>query len=82
MAVRFCIRITNIEIHISGGVYMGNIKWIFVLYSVLAAVSLMGIAISISLASPLLSAGSIIALTIIMGFGFTTKKRYREEGRL
>jgi Family of unknown function (DUF5325) len=61
---------------------MGNIKWIFVLYSVLAAVSLMGVAISISLASLLLAAGSIIALTIIMGFGFTTKKRYREEGRL
>ncbi|MGR3763708.1 YlaF family protein [Rossellomorea sp. NS-SX7] len=61
---------------------MGNIKWIFVLYSLLAAVSLMGIAISISLASPLLAAGSLVALTIIMGFGFTTKKRYREEGRL
>ncbi|WP_175988725.1 YlaF family protein [Bacillus sp. Marseille-Q1617] len=61
---------------------MGNIKWIFVLFSFLAAVSLMGIAISISLASPLLAAGSTVVLIIIMGFGFTTKKRYREEGKL
>jgi hypothetical protein len=61
---------------------MDNIKWIFVLFSILAAISLMGIAISISMASPLLAGGSIVALIIIMGFGFTTKKRYREEGRL
>ncbi|MEG9296504.1 YlaF family protein [Mangrovibacillus sp. Mu-81] len=61
---------------------MGNIKWIFVLFSILAAVSLMGIAISISLKSPLLALGSLLALVIIMGFGFTTKKRYREEGKL
>lgn len=61
---------------------MGNIKWIFVLFSILAAISLMGIAISISMASPLIAGASIVALIIIMGFGFTTKKRYREEGRL
>ncbi|KMK96652.1 YlaF family protein [Rossellomorea marisflavi] len=61
---------------------MGNIKWIFVLFSLLAAVSLMGIAISISLQSILLAVGSFAALMVVMGFGFKTKKRYREEGRL
>ncbi|KQU60512.1 YlaF family protein [Rossellomorea marisflavi] len=61
---------------------MGNIKWIFVLFSLLAAISLMGIAISISVQSILLALGSFIALIIVMGFGFKTKKRYREEGRL
>ncbi|GLI82934.1 YlaF family protein [Rossellomorea marisflavi] len=61
---------------------MGNIKWIFVLFSLLAAISLMGIAISISLQSILLALGSFIALIVVMGFGFKTKKRYREEGRL
>ncbi|MGX1264793.1 hypothetical protein RKD55_002597 [Rossellomorea marisflavi] len=61
---------------------MGNIKWIFVLFSLLAAVSLMGIAISISLQSILLALGSFVALIVVMGFGFKTKKRYREEGRL
>lgn len=61
---------------------MGNIKWIFVLFSLLAAISLMGIAISISVQSILLALGSFIALIIVIGFGFKTKKRYREEGRL
>ncbi|MCC5802621.1 MULTISPECIES: YlaF family protein [Rossellomorea] len=61
---------------------MANIKWIFVLFSILAAVSLMGIAISISLQSILLAAVSIVCLFIVMGFGFKTKKKYREEGRL
>ncbi|TMU87929.1 hypothetical protein FGG79_07415 [Bacillus sp. BHET2] len=61
---------------------MGNIKWIFVLFSVLAAVSLMGIAVSISLQSFLLAGASIICLFIVMGFGFKTKKKYREEGKL
>ncbi|MGD7048146.1 hypothetical protein FZC83_12395 [Rossellomorea marisflavi] len=61
---------------------MGNIKWVFVLFSLLAAISLMGIAISISVQSILLALGSFIALIIVMGFGFKTKKRYREEGRL
>ncbi len=65
-----------------GGFMMGNIKWIFVLFSLLAAVSLMGIAISISLQSILLAAVSLIFLFIVMGFGFKTKKKYREEGRL
>jgi hypothetical protein len=69
------------EIHIQEGT-MENIKWIFVLFSILAAVSLMGIAISISLKSPLLALGSLLALVVIMGFGFTTKKKYREEGKL
>ncbi|MCA1062220.1 YlaF family protein [Rossellomorea sp. AcN35-11] len=61
---------------------MGNIKWIFVLFSILAAVSLMGIAIAISLQSILLAVISIVGLFVVMGYGFKTKKKYREEGRL
>jgi hypothetical protein len=65
-----------------GGFILGNIKWIFVLFSILAAVSLMGIAVSISLQSILLAILSFVFLFIVMGFGFKTKKKYRDEGRL
>ena len=61
---------------------MGNIKWIFVLFSILAAVSLMGLAIAISEGSILIAAFSLLCLFITMGFGFKTKKKYREEGKL
>ncbi|WP_064093854.1 YlaF family protein [Rossellomorea aquimaris] len=61
---------------------MGNIKWIFVLFSILAAASLMGIAISISEGSLLIAVFSLICLFITMGYGFKTKKKYREEGKL
>ncbi|BCB03202.1 YlaF family protein [Bacillus sp. KH172YL63] len=61
---------------------MENIKWIFVFFSIMAAVSLMGIAVSISLQSLLLAGASTVCLLIVMGFGFKTKKRYRQEGKL
>jgi hypothetical protein len=61
---------------------MKQIKWIFVLYAVLAAVSIMGIGVAIGEKSILGVIGSIIALIIIMGFGFKTKAKLRASGEL
>jgi hypothetical protein len=61
---------------------MKNIKWIFVLFAVLAALSIMGFGIAISAKSLVIAILSLIILTVVMGLGFTTKKKYREEGKL
>jgi arginine exporter protein ArgO len=59
-----------------------NIKWIFVLYAVLAAVCIMGIGIAISEKSILIAVLAVAAWVFVMGYGFKTKKKYREEGKL
>jgi arginine exporter protein ArgO len=61
---------------------MKNIKWIFVMYAVLAAVCIMGIGIAISEKSILLAVLTVAAWVFVMGYGFKTKKKYREEGKL
>ncbi|MBM7586679.1 hypothetical protein JOC86_003231 [Bacillus pakistanensis] len=61
---------------------MKNIKWIFVLFAALAAACIMGIGVAIGEESILIASISIIVLFIVMGFGFKTKKKYREEGKL
>ncbi|MGD6964891.1 YlaF family protein [Rossellomorea vietnamensis] len=61
---------------------MKNIKWVFVLYAVLAAACIMAIGIAVSEKSLSLAALSVIAWAVVMGMGFKTKKKYREEGRL
>lgn len=61
---------------------MKQIKWIFVVYAILAAVSIMGIGVAISEESILGVIGSIIALFLIMGFGFKTKAKLRANGQL
>ncbi|RIW29475.1 hypothetical protein D3H55_18725 [Bacillus salacetis] len=61
---------------------MKNIKWIFVMYAVLAAVCIMGIGIAISEKSVLLAVLAVCAWVFVMGYGFKTKKKYREEGKL
>ncbi len=61
---------------------MKDIKWIFVMYALLAALSIMGIGVAISFSSFLIAFISIAALFVVMGFGFKTKKKYREEGKL
>ncbi|MFD2679880.1 YlaF family protein [Bacillus seohaeanensis] len=61
---------------------MKNIKWIFVLFAVLAALSIMGFGIAISAKSLVIAILSLIILIAVMGLGFTTKKKYREEGKL
>jgi hypothetical protein len=61
---------------------MKSIKWIFVVYSVLAAASIMGIGIAISEKSILGACSCIIAVVLIMGIGFKTKAKMRENGQL
>jgi len=60
---------------------MGN-KWIFLVLAILAACCMAGIGISVGFRSVVGIILSIIALIIVMGFGFTTKKKYREAGKL
>lgn len=59
---------------------MKDIKWIFVFYSLAAVASMCAIGISVAIASPLLALLAIVALILIMGNGFKTKKRMREQG--
>jgi Family of unknown function (DUF5325) len=61
---------------------MKQIKWIFVAYAILAAFSIMGIGVAIGEESILGVIGSIIALVLVMGFGFKTKAKYRANGDL
>ncbi|WP_071459306.1 YlaF family protein [Bacillus massilinigeriensis] len=61
---------------------MKNIQWIFLGFAILSAVCMMGIGISIaedSLTGVILS---IIGLIAVMGYGFKTKKKRRESGKL
>ena len=61
---------------------MKDIKWILVFYAVAAVLSMCAIGISIGLNSILGMVVSIIALILIMGNGFKTKKSMREAGTL
>ncbi|MGG3466520.1 YlaF family protein [Neobacillus pocheonensis] len=61
---------------------MKNIKWPLLIYAILAAASIMGIGVAISEKSLLGIIGSILAVIVIMGLGFSTKKRMRENGKL
>jgi Family of unknown function (DUF5325) len=61
---------------------MKQIKWIFVVFAVLAAASIMGIGVAIGEESILGIIGSILVLVVVMGFGFKTKAKYRENGDL
>ncbi|MFC5588572.1 YlaF family protein [Sporosarcina soli] len=61
---------------------MKDIKWIFVFYSLAAVASMCAIGVSVAIASPLLAIFAIVALIFVMGNGFKTKKRMREQGLL
>jgi hypothetical protein len=61
---------------------MKQIKWIFVLFAVLAAVSIMGIGVAIGEESIIGVIGCILAFVAVMGFGFKTKAKYRANGEL
>ncbi|MGZ4159732.1 MAG: YlaF family protein [Neobacillus sp.] len=61
---------------------MKQIKWIFVVYAILAASSIMGIGIAIAEKSFIGALGCIIAVILIMGMGFKTKRKMRENGEL
>ena len=57
---------------------MRNIKWIFVLYSLGAMLSMAFIGIAVALRSIPLVIIFIILLFVVMGFGFKTKKKMRD----
>ena len=61
---------------------MKQIKWIFLIYSVLAAISIMGIGVAISEKSILGAVGCVVAVILIMGIGFKTKAKMRQNGQL
>jgi hypothetical protein len=61
---------------------MKKIKWVFVVYAILAALSIMGIGVAIGEKSIIGVIGSILALIVIMGFGFQTKAKFRASGEL
>jgi len=59
-----------------------DIKWIFVLYSIGAILSMCAIGVSVGLRSIPGAFIAIIALILVMGYGFKTKKKMREQGVL
>ncbi|WP_075617425.1 YlaF family protein [Paenisporosarcina indica] len=61
---------------------MKNIKWVFVLYALLALLSMFAIGISVGLRSFPGIIISILILIFVMGFGFKTKKKMRDQGLL
>lgn len=61
---------------------MNRVKWPLLIYAILAALSIMGIGVAIAEKSLLGVVGCIAAVIVIMGLGFTTKKKMRERGEL
>lgn len=61
---------------------MNQIKWPLFFIAILAAATMMGIGISIAERSWIGIFSCIIALVFVMGFGFKTKKKMREAGKL
>ncbi|HYK71881.1 MAG TPA: YlaF family protein [Pseudoneobacillus sp.] len=61
---------------------MTQIKWPFVFIAILAAMTIMGIGIAIGERSILGIFACILALVFVMGYGFKTKKKMRENGKL
>ncbi|MDP4161654.1 MAG: YlaF family protein [Bacillota bacterium] len=61
---------------------MKKIKWIFLFYAILAAACIMGMGVAIAEKSMIGFAGCVVLLIFIMGSGFKTKKRMRENGQL
>jgi len=59
-----------------------QIKWPLLAFAIGAALCMMGIGVAIAEKSVIGIFGAIIALILIMGFGFKTKKRLRENGML
>ncbi|MBA9025011.1 MULTISPECIES: YlaF family protein [Bacillaceae] len=59
-----------------------NIKWNFLVLALLAVICISGIGIAIAEKSITIAAICVIALTVIMGYGFTQKKKLREQGKL
>ncbi|RWR12393.1 YlaF family protein [Siminovitchia fortis] len=61
---------------------MNGIKWNFLFLAILAAFSIVGMGFSLGARSPIGIIICFIILISVMGYGFATKKRYRESGKL
>ncbi|WP_462409121.1 YlaF family protein [Neobacillus sp. Marseille-QA0830] len=61
---------------------MNQVNWQMLIFAILAAASIMGMGIAIAEKSMLGLFGCIVALVVIMGLGFKTKKKLREKGLL
>jgi hypothetical protein len=59
-----------------------SIKWPLLFFAFASAACMMGTGIAISYRSIGGILASLAALVIVMGFGFTTKKKMREQGKL
>ncbi|MED3624375.1 YlaF family protein [Neobacillus thermocopriae] len=61
---------------------MSKVKWPLLVYAILVTVCIMGIGVAIAEKSLIGVIISIVVGIIVMGLGFKTKKRLREEGKL
>lgn len=59
-----------------------KIKWNFLILSILATISIGSIGVFIAMQSWIGIVVAIILLFIIMGYGFSQKKKLREAGKL
>lgn len=64
------------------GLSVKNVKWVFVLFSIAAILAMVTIGIFIGLRSILGILFGILLLILVMGYGFKTKKKYRDQGLL
>lgn len=67
---------------IRGGQNLKEIKWPFLALAIVATLCIMGIGIAVAEESIIGILTAIITLIIVMGFGFKTKKKMRENGTL
>lgn len=65
-----------------GGVSLKDIKWVFVFFSIAAVLSMCAVGVAVGMRSLPVALLAVIALIFIMGFGFKTKKKMREQGAL
>jgi hypothetical protein len=65
-----------------GNEKMKKVKWPLLVYAILTAASIMGIGIAISEKSIAGAIGCFVAIIVIMGMGFKTKRKMRENGEL
>lgn len=61
---------------------MKQVKWLSLIYAILSAASIAAIGITIAAESIIGFAGSALVLIIIMGLGFSRKKKLREKGEI
>jgi arginine exporter protein ArgO len=61
---------------------MKQIKWPLFFIALLAAATIMGIGIAIAERSWIGILACIVGLVFVMGFGFKTKKKMRDAGKL